>query len=668
MTSNLRPTPLHRPSMLTAWTLAAGLLLGACSAGGTAGVAGQSYGSTVVTDGSGAQSGTPGTAQGAASVVSGNDTTTIASAESLASTGRLVLKGNSNKCMGVAPDGVAIGLFDCAGLGKDGWSVKGQSLVHSSGKCLAVKGQAQDGAVLALAPCAAGQNSQLWNVTATAITQGASGTFCLDVKDHLQVEGNPLQIWTCTAGDNQTWRVAPVAPTQAPTVQALVTSPDLTLALSSVTVDTGSTAQAAQADASIVLDPGITYQTITGFGASLTDSSTFVMHTGLTEPALEATMERLFDPSKGIGISLLRQTMGTSDFSSAGNYSYADQDNDFNLDSFNIKQDLLHTIPLLKTAVGKNPNLFVMATPWSPPAWMKNNNSMYGSPKAGGSSTLKGNVSASYAQYFVKFVQAYSKQGIKISAVTPQNEPLNDGTLPSMYFPAQDQADFVGNHLGPALKAAKLDTKVWGYDHNWDRLDYPQTLLDNSASRPFIAAAAFHCYGGSADAMTEFHNKNPNTDIQMTECSDGAWHVDSFADMTNLIIDSTTNWSKSVVFWNLALDNNAGPVNAGCTNCTALITVNTATHALSYNIDFYIMGQASKFVLPGAKRISSQVTGNNLKVVAFVNTDGSEVALVYNTSGSAQSVTLKGSSNTANVKVAARSLATIALAARATNK
>jgi glucosylceramidase len=176
-----------------------------------------------------------------------------------------------------------------------------------------------------------------------------------------------------------------------------------------------------------------------------------------------------------------------------------------------------------------------------------------------------------------------------------------------------------------------------------------------------VGAAAFHCYGGSASAMTTFHQQNPGVPIQMTECSDGAWHTDSFADMTNLIIDSTNNWSSSVVFWALALDPSGGPTNQGCTNCTALVTVDPTQHTVSYDIDFYIMGHASKYVLPGAKRIGNTVDGSNVNVATFVNTNGSEVALVYNTSGNAQAVSVQGSTATVNVKVAPRSFATVRL-------
>lgn len=330
------------------------------------------------------------------------------------------------------------------------------------------------------------------------------------------------------------------------------------------------------------------------------------------------------------------------------------------MSQFSLGQDLKNTVPLLQMAVKMQPDLFIMGTPWSPPAWMKNNNSMYGAPTAGGSSTFKEGMQAAYSQYFVKFVQAYAALGIHMAAVTPQNEPLNDGTLPSMYIDANAEANLVAQ-MGPAFKAAGLDTSIWAYDHNWDRIDYPQTMLADGNAGQYIGAAAFHCYGGDPTAMTAFHKANPNTPVQMTECSDGAWHTDSFADMTNLIIDSTNNWSSSVVFWALALDPTGGPMNKGCNNCVGVVTVDPAKKSITYGIDYYIMGHASRFVRPKAVRVGNSLSNGNVKAATFKNADGSLVAIVYNTSGRSQNVAIVAPKGPASLTIPSGGVATVML-------
>jgi glucosylceramidase len=417
---------------------------------------------------------------------------------------------------------------------------------------------------------------------------------------------------------------------------AWLTSDDLKQALSATVVSLG----AGTADVTITVDATMRYQSIVGFGADITDSSSYVMATHLSTSALHDVLVKLFDPAQGVGLSFLRQPMGASDFSSAGNFSYDDTTNDTTLAQFNITQDLKATVPILKQVLAIDPGMFIMASPWSPPAWMKLNNSMDGSGGAPGNPGLATNAYGPLAQYFVKFVQAYAAQGITVAAVTPQNEPLNgSANYPGMGFDQPSETSFIGQNIGPAFAAAKLKTFIWAYDHNWDVESYPAGVMGDATAAGFSEGAAFHCYGGDASAMTTFHNAFPQKSVYMTECSGGSWQNDPFADTIDLIIDSMNNWARAIALWNMALDENAGPQNHGCDSCRGVITVDSTSGMVTYNADYYALGHFSKFVRPGAQRIASTATARSanatLNQVAFINSDGTLALVAHNTGGAA---------------------------------
>jgi glucosylceramidase len=437
---------------------------------------------------------------------------------------------------------------------------------------------------------------------------------------------------------------------------AYVTSDDLKQALSPTPVTRGATT----ADVTITVDATTTYQAMVGFGASLTDSSSFVMASYLSSSGLHDVLVKLFDPAAGVGLNFLRQPMGATDFSSVGNFSYDDTANDTTLAQFNITQDLKATIPILKQALTIDPGLFIMATPWSPPAWMKLNQSMNGSGSAPGNPGLAGNAYGPLAQYFVKLVQAYAHEGIIINAVTPQNEPLNGAAnYPGMGFDQPSETSFIGHNLGPAFAAAGLKTLIWAYDHNWDVESYPAGVMSDATAGPLSEGGAFHCYGGDASAMTTFHNAFPHKSVYMTECSGGGWQGDPFANTIDLIIDSTNNWARAVVLWNLALDENAGPRNNGCNDCRGVITVNSKSGMVSYEADYYALGHFSKFVRPGALRIASTASGGTLNQVAFANRDGRLVVIAHNTGAATQVVRVGSGATALGVSVPANAAVTL---------
>ncbi|HET6932626.1 MAG TPA: glycoside hydrolase family 30 beta sandwich domain-containing protein [Candidatus Acidoferrum sp.] len=384
------------------------------------------------------------------------------------------------------------------------------------------------------------------------------------------------------------------------------------------------------AELTIFVDDTRRYQAIEGFGASLTDSSAWLIRNKLSDSQSEKLMERLFDPEKGIGLSLLRQPMGSSDFA-LEDYTYDDMppgQSDPDLQHFSIEKDQRYIIPVLRAAMAINPKIKILATPWSPPAWMKSNDSLV-------QGSLRPENYAALAGYFVKFVKAYEQAGVPIFAVTIQNEPLNaEANFPSLLMSSGEQAGFLGSALGPAFRAAGLRTKIFIFDHNWDLTRYPIEVLADKKAAAYVSGIAIHCYGGNAAAQSELHERFPNLPIWLTECSGGSWQRGNLLDeQVRLIIDSTRSWSQSVILWNLALDQNHEPHLGGCKDCRGVITVNATSDGAEAipTVDFTALAHVSKFVRPGARRIESNSFGpGSLEDVAFRNPDGSLVLLVLN--------------------------------------
>jgi glucosylceramidase len=383
--------------------------------------------------------------------------------------------------------------------------------------------------------------------------------------------------------------------------------------------------------ATIFVDGGRAYQRMEGFGASLTESSAYLLNRKLSPEAREQTLRDLFDPKTGIGLSYLRQPMGASDFA-LSSYSYDDLppgETDPELTRFNIDRDRQDILPILKRALEINPNLQIMATPWSPPGWMKTSGSML-------KGSLRPEFRGALAQYFVKFIEAYALEGIPISTIMVNNEPhYASDTYPGMLMSASEQARFIAEHLGPALRDAKLNTKILIWDHNWNEPEYPLEVLKDPEARGFIAGTAWHCYAGDVAAQNTVHAAYPDKDTYFTECSSGAWapgfRAGLFGDVQNLVIGATRNWAKTIIKWNLALDESYGPKNGGCQNCYGTIEINQQTGTVKRNPEYYALGHISKFVQRGASRIASSEEVDKLKSVAFKNTDGSKVVIVLNT-------------------------------------
>lgn len=329
----------------------------------------------------------------------------------------------------------------------------------------------------------------------------------------------------------------------------------------------------------------------------------------------------------------MRISVGSSDLDDHV-FSYDDLpkgETDPQLKKFSILNDEGHLVPVLKQVLAINPKIKILASPWSPPAWMKTNGETYGG-------NLKTEYYQTYAQYFIKYIKAMAARGIKIDALTIQNEPLNPKNNPSMVMEAPQQADFIAHDLGPALAAAKLKTKIILYDHNADRPDYPISVLDNKAAAKYVDGSAFHLYGGKIDALSTVHKAHPHKNLYFTEQWVGApgnlknelkFHV------KEIIIGATRNWSRNVIEWNLAADQKQEPhTPGGCTQCLGAITI--TGDDVTRNPAYYIIAHASKFVRPGSKRVESNLLPG-LPNVAFVNPNGKVVVIVYNDDSSTHS-------------------------------
>lgn len=399
----------------------------------------------------------------------------------------------------------------------------------------------------------------------------------------------------------------------------------------------------------VTIDTTTALQEIEGFGAALTGSSAYVID-NMSATQRNALLRDLFDPETGIGINYLRLTMGASDFSLA-DYTYNDMPSgqtDETLNNFSLSRDSEDVLPVLKQIVSIIPNLKIMGSPWSAPAWMKTNGNMRF--VNGQTNKLRPEYYSAYAKYFVKYIKAMSAEGITIDAITPQNEPLYfNAPYPSMDMQPGEQAAFIKNNLGPEFASAGVNTKIIIYDHNFDRSDYPITVLNDAAARQYIAGSAFHAYNdlniNNASVMTTVRNAYPEKGLYFTEISGGAWAT-NFSDnmmwnMQNIFIGTTKNWSKTVLLWNLALDPASGPKNDGCQDCRGVVTV--AGNTVTKNEEYYSIGHFSKFIRYGASRVqSTEFNGNTgLISVAFMNQDKSKVLVVANTSSEGKDFTVK---------------------------
>src|SRR5262245_5444545 len=380
----------------------------------------------------------------------------------------------------------------------------------------------------------------------------------------------------------------------------------------------------------IEVDPQRRYQQMVGFGASVTDASAWLIENRLSAGQRAALLRELFGRDGGLGLSFTRISIGASDFS-LSRYSLDDPPGgkpDPELAHFSIKPNRAYLLPVLKAALAINPQLRIVASPWSPPGWMKTSGSMIGG-------RLRPEAQPALANYLVRFVDEFGAEGVPIFALTLQNEPaFVPGDYPGMKLTPKERANIIKRYLGPALAERSARPLILDWDHNWDMPSSPLAVLADPVAALYVSGVAWHCYNGDVEAQTPVHDAHPDKDAYLTECSGGDWDpkwADSLHWFTSeLIIGSTRGWSRGIVLWNLALDERHGPHTGGCTDCRGVVTIDSATGAVTRNVEYYVLGHASRFVRPGAYRIDSTTGVKRLESVAFQNADGSLALIVLN--------------------------------------
>jgi glucosylceramidase len=382
----------------------------------------------------------------------------------------------------------------------------------------------------------------------------------------------------------------------------------------------------------ITVDTTQTFQSIDGFGYTLTGASAYLVN-HLSTATRDALLKELFgNDSASISVSYLRISIGSSDLDTAV-FSYDDVpagQTHTNLQHFSLAPDQPNLIPVLKEILAINPNIKILGSPWSPPAWMKDNHSTVGG-------SLLPQYYKVYANYFVKYIESMKAQGITIDAITPQNEPLNPDNNPSLYMTAKQQDSFIRYNLGPAFQTANLTTKILLYDHNCDHPEYPISILDNAATREFVDGSAFHLYNGEISALTAVHNAYPSKNLYFTEqytASNSVFRDELKWHLKNVIIGSMRNWSRNALEWNLANDTAFGMhTPGGCTTCKGALTING--NSITRNVSYYIIAHASKFVPAGSVRVGSNLV-SNLYNVAFKTPSRKKVLIVENDGNSTE--------------------------------
>lgn len=446
---------------------------------------------------------------------------------------------------------------------------------------------------------------------------------------------SPLFFWSCAKNNTDGSGNGPVTP-PGTTVYSWVTTGDQSSLLNkqSVVLNTGNPSNTATM---IDVDTATLYQTVDGFGYTLTGGSAGLINQ-MTTSAKTSLLNEIFGKDESsIGVSYLRISVGASDLSSRV-FSYNDLpagQTDPDLNRFSLADDTTDLIPVLKQILAINPNIKIMASPWSPPVWMKDNqNSMGGS--------LLPAYYGVYAKYLVRYIQEMKAKGISIDALTIQNEPQHGGNNPSMLMTALQQADFIKNHLGPQFRAAGVNTKIVIWDHNCDHPEYPITVLNDPQAKQYIDGSAFHLYNGDISALSQVKTAHPDKALYFTEQwtgKNGSFDGDLKWHIKNVIIGSMKNHSKVALEWNLANDPAYGPhTPGGCTECKGALTISGST--VTKNVAYYIVAHASKFVPSGSVRIFSTDAGN-IYTAAFITPAGQKVIIALNNGQAEESFNIR---------------------------
>ncbi|MCX6236877.1 MAG: glycoside hydrolase family 30 protein [Bacteroidia bacterium] len=447
-----------------------------------------------------------------------------------------------------------------------------------------------------------------------------------------------LAIWGCNSKPTNKLAEQPIKPVNPIKAQIYVTAKDTTLRLTQTSEalfkDFG---QPIETQVCVFVDPVKTFQTMIGIGGALTDASAEVF-AKLSETAQKEFLTAYYDAEKGIGYNFARTNIASCDFSS-DTYGYV-ADNDSLLTSFSVAHDEKFRIPFIKQAIAAaRGTLPLFVSPWSPPAWMKDNHDLLHGGK------LLSQYNQAWANHYVKFIKAYESQGIPVWGLSVQNEPMAKQRWESCIFTAEEERDFVKNFLGPTLhKNGMGDKKLIAWDHNRDLIyQRASILLGDSVAAKYIWGIGFHWYETWTGSGMQFENLKrvneafPDKNLVFTEGCVEKFSIDRVNDwvlgekygysMVNDFNCGTVAWTD----WNILLDETGGPNHVG-NFCFAPVHADTKTGKLIYTNSYYYIGHFSKFILPGAKRISCSTNRDKLQSTAFINPDGKVVVVVLNLS------------------------------------
>lgn len=423
--------------------------------------------------------------------------------------------------------------------------------------------------------------------------------------------------------------------------------------------------KASMSPSTITLAPAVTYQDMDGFGVAVTGSTCFNLME-MKQADRTAFLTETFSADKGFGFSYVRISIGCSDFS-LSEYTCCDEKG---IENFALQsEEKNYIIPILKEILAINPSLKIMGSPWTCPRWMKvkelTGDEPYHSWTGG---RLNPAYYQDYATYFVKWIQAFEKEGIKIYSITPQNEPLNAGNSASLYMEWNEEKDFVKTALGPQLRTAGLNTKIYAWDHNYDGYQYALNIYgsDPTASE-YFAGAAFHNYNGSSNVLDIVHKQYPGKELIFTEASIGEWNAGRnlnarlLEDMEGLAFGAMNGWCKGVIVWNLMLDSDRGPNrgdSGGCPTCYGAVDINNSDYkTITRNSHYYMIAHLSSVVKPGAVRVGT--TGyetTDIAYMAFKNTDGSYAFVIINKQNEEKTVIVNDGKNNFDCKLPAKSV------------
>ena len=475
--------------------------------------------------------------------------------------------------------------------------------------------------------------------------------------------------WSCSCDKNK-----PVDPTPDPEPISGEVATLYTTAADGSKVFVKSTSElvdASSASGNVVKITDEKFQTIDGFGAAMTWASCYNLLTMSAENR-ESFLRELFDVENGLGISLVRVSMGASDFNYE-EYTWCDQPGMENFEVDPRDKDVV--FPVLKEMYKINPKVRIIASPWSCPIWMKrrsvNDDSDFLSWTSG---SLKPSCYQDYAEYFVRWIKAMENEGFNIYAVTVQNEPLNHGNSMSMYMTWQEQRDFIKTALGPAFEKAGLKTKILVFDHNYNydnasgQKNYPLNIYKDPDASKYVAGSAWHNYGGNVSELDNIVANAPDKDIYFTEASIGTWNYNFSSclinDFRDIFMGTLSRGGKGVTLWNMVLDENKGPYSpkdGSCKTCYGAVTLMTSTRTIGQRMThYYNIAHASKVIRQDAVRVGTTgYSKSGISYQVFKNPDGTYGAIVLNETGDSQPISFAGSRKSVKCTLPARSIVSV---------